>query len=67
MSKIIEWQNGKAYDLEADAVLQMAMGELKEVVVIGWTNDGNMWLGGSKARSADVLWLLENCKQSLFE
>ena len=40
---------------------------LKSVIVMGWTEDGDIYFKSSKADGGDVLWLMENAKKSLLE
>ena len=52
---------GENYNIEPDAVLTAAKGELAEVVVVGLHKDGTVYLAGSKG-SMNTLWLLESGK-----
>lgn len=49
---------GENFNVAPDAVLQGAVGQLQEVVVVGLANDGTVFLAGSKG-SMNTLWLLE--------
>lgn len=53
--------------LTADDILDKAKGQLKTVVVLGWTHDGAELLASSTDNPGDILWLLESGKQILFE
>jgi len=55
-------------DLPVDRVLQAALDEdLDEVVIIGYTKDGNEYFKSSVADGGDVLWHLERAKKKLLE
>lgn len=54
-------------DIPSDRVLELAMGELDSVVVMGFTKDGNAYTATSIADGGSVLWLLEVCKKRLME
>lgn len=41
--------------------------ELSEVVVLGYTKDGEFYFSASEANGPDVLWLLEYAKKRLLE
>lgn len=44
-----------------------ARDELSEVVVLGYTKDGEFYFSASEAGGPDVLWLLEYAKKRLLE
>ena len=49
-------------------VLASAAGaKLKDVIVIGRTEDGNLYLGSSSPDGAEVIWLMELTKRLIFE
>jgi hypothetical protein len=54
-------------DLPVDRILEGAAGKLESVVLMGYTKDGEEYFASSIADGGDVLWLLEKCKQALFE
>lgn len=61
MAEVIKLvQNGT---LPADKVLAAAQAEgLTEVVVLGWSKDGTMYLKTSYTDGPNVLWLLEQAR-----
>ena len=65
--KIIAGKFITRLDIQADTVLREAIGNLESVVIAGYDKDGNFYAASSKADGGDVLWLLELCKQRLFE
>lgn len=53
-------------DLPADRVLQAAIDEgLEQVVIMGYTKDGEEYFASSVAGGPEVLWLLERSKIKL--
>jgi len=55
-------------DTSVERVLHRA-GEkgLKSVIVMGWTEAGDIYFASSKADGGDALWLMENAKKALLE
>jgi hypothetical protein len=54
-------------DIDADRMLQNAIGELSEVIIIGYTKYGEEYFASSKADGSAVLWHLERAKKKLLE
>jgi len=54
-------------DLPADRVLEAALGELENVVIVGFTKEGDEYFASSVADGATALWLLERCKKRLLD
>ena len=52
-------------DMNPDRVLAAAMGEMQDVVVIGWDRLGAFYIGSSHASGPDLLWLLEKARAAL--
>lgn len=52
-------------DLEADKVLQAALGQLDCVVIAGKGKDGKEYFASSMADGGDTIWYLERCKLKL--
>ena len=52
---------GSGRRLEPDTVLEEARGQLQEVVVIGYDQDGEIYVAGSEG-PGDTMWLIEACK-----
>ena len=46
-------------DAPPDVILDMAIGQLDEALVIGIDHEGELWLSGSPASTRDILSLLE--------
>jgi hypothetical protein len=52
--------------LSAERVLTKAIeADLATVVVVGWTQDGNIYFASTTADGGDILWLFEQSKQML--
>lgn len=47
--------------IDPDTILSLArQADLKEVLVIGWIGDGDLYVAGSHPQYKDIFWLLEN-------
>ena len=51
--------------VEPDVVLNAAVGELEEVIVIGDCLDGKKWLSASTADKQKLIWMIEQVKFKL--
>ncbi len=59
-AEIITLETITSLDLPADRILNSALaGDLKGVVIIGWTNDGDEYFASSYADAAEAGWLLQ--------
>ena len=67
MGEVIDLPCITRLDLPPDKVLQKAMGELKNVVIAGFTKDGDEYFSSSVADGGAVLWLIERLKKQLLE
>lgn len=47
-----------SHDLDPDQLLVEAVGELDDVVIVGYDKDGGEYFAASKSSGADVHWLL---------
>ena len=54
-------------DLPAERVLDAAKANMDSVVLLGYDKDGFEYFASTIADGGDVLWLLERCKQRLFD
>ena len=53
-------------NIPTDRVLEEAKGKIKGgIILIGYDVDGEEYFASSLADGAEVLWLLERCKQEL--
>ena len=67
MGKIIPIGGITKLDMPADKILEQAKGELEGVVLIGFDKNGEVYAASSYADGGNVLWLLEVCKQKMFD
>ena len=67
MGKVIQLDTMTYLDLPPDRILESAKEKLSGVVVLGWVDNEqeDLYFASSIADGADVLWLLEKCKQQL--
>jgi uncharacterized protein with WD repeat len=54
-------------DLEADDVLEAAKTHLESAVIIGWTNDGDLYVASTTSKTGEIFLLLELTKDALLE
>lgn len=54
-------------EVTVDTILDSAKTHLKDVLVIGWEEDGSLYAASSMPEGDKVLWLLENTKNLLME
>lgn len=67
MADVIKFPGITTLDLNADDVLQDAIGQLDEVVICGFDKDGKQFFASSVANGADALWHLERAKHALMK
>lgn len=66
-NNIVRFTGLTKLDLEPDTILQKAIGELKEVLIIGTTLDGNQYLASSSADAKNMIWHIETAKFMIME
>lgn len=66
-NNIVRFTGLTKLDLEPDTILQKAIGELKEVLIIGTTKDGNQYLASSSADAKNMIWHIETAKFMIME
>lgn len=54
-------------EVSVDRVLEAAIGELEEVVIIGTHKDGKEYFASSIADGPNVNWMLDRAKKALIE
>ncbi|MCD6674859.1 MAG: hypothetical protein LT106_18655 [Burkholderiaceae bacterium] len=64
-AQVIPFTGITRLNIDPDRALEMAVGKLEGVVIIGYTKDGEEYFASSYADGGDVLWLLERCKLAL--
>jgi hypothetical protein len=62
---IIPLNNITKLDIPFERVLEQAKTNLEHGVIIGWDNDGNLYVASSIADGGEVNWLLDKAKQAL--
>lgn len=67
MSNVVRLPCVTRLDLGADVVLEEAMGELEQVVVMGYDKAGNEYFASSAADGGTVMWLMERVKRRLLD
>jgi hypothetical protein len=64
-AKVILFTGVTKLDLPADRILEINLGKLDGVVILGYDHDNNEVFASSYADGGTVLWLLERCKKRL--
>lgn len=65
---VVEFDGDTVLDIPPERILDAAKGTVaKSCVVLGWTEDGKMYLASSTADASSVLWLLEAAKLEIME
>ena len=67
MSNVIRLPCVTSLDLDADVILEGAMGKLKSVVIMGYDENGEEYFASSVADGGTVIWLMERMKKALLE
>lgn len=67
MNNIINLPVVTTLNSSADRVLEAAQGELEEVVIIGFTTEGDEYFSSSVADSGSVIYHLERAKHKLLK
>lgn len=67
MADILRFPGITKLDTDPELVLEGALGELSEVVIIGITKGGEEYFASSQASGPEVLWHLERAKKRLLQ
>lgn len=67
MGEVIPLGMVTSLNIPPDRVLENNKGQLKSVLILGFTNEGDFLAASSQADGGEILWLMELCKQRLFE
>lgn len=59
---VVQFTGQTTLDTPADTVLAAAAGQMRRVVVIGETNDGDNWYSANTSDLPALLWLIEWAK-----
>ncbi len=65
--KILPFNGITRHELPPDRLLSAASGKLKNVVLVGFDNDGEFYFASSYADGGSILWLFEMGKKKLME
>jgi hypothetical protein len=65
MSNVVDFNGITKLNLDPDRVLNKAIGELKDVIIIGYEKDGAEYFSSSIADGGEVNWLLDRAKLKL--
>jgi hypothetical protein len=67
MSNVIDLPVITKLDINPDKVLQKAIGEVKEVIIIGYDNNDEFYFGSSKSGVSELNLLLDIAKKRLLD
>ncbi len=67
MSNIIDLPVITRLDIDPDKILNNAIGQLENVIIIGEWKDGEEYFASSAANGPDILWAIERAKKTLLE
>lgn len=62
---VIDFTGSTTLDIDPDRILQSAIGQMDQVVLIGWDKDGQEYFASSVSDGGTVLWHLERAKLKL--
>lgn len=62
---VIDFTGITTLDIDPDRILQSAIGQMEQVVVIGWDKDGQEYFSSSVSDAGAVLWHIERAKLNL--
>jgi hypothetical protein len=54
-------------DCPPDRILESAIGEVTDAIIVGWDKNGDLYFASSIGDCPEVLWLLELAKKGLLE
>jgi hypothetical protein len=66
-SNVVEFNGSTTLDMPPDKVLQGAMGQLTDVVVIGYDKDGKFYIATSTGGLGDLLLLVKLAERSILD
>ena len=62
---VVQFSGVTRLPLDPDMLLKAAIGELDEVVILGFDKEGNEYFASSKAGAAEVIYACERVKHKL--
>lgn len=66
-ARVIPQGNLTKLDLPVDRVLDQAKSKMRDVVLMGWDENGELYFASTFSDGGEVLWLLEACKNRLMK
>jgi len=65
---VVYWPHPTRIELPAERVLEGAKAhDLKTAVVMGWTQEGDVYFASTTSDGGDVMWLMEWAKKALLD
>jgi len=65
MGEIVKFNGYTKLDIDPNDVLSNAIDQTKQVLVIGNSKDGSLYVAASTADGGELLWLIETFKHKL--
>lgn len=65
MTNVIQIGGDTKLDIDPDMMLQNTIGQLKEVIVIGWDHNDELHVASSSTNRPKILWLIELAKSTV--
>lgn len=66
-SKVVLFPGITTLDLPPDRLLENAVGQLTEVIILGYDKDGKFYFSSSKASGPEALWTLAMAQKKILE
>jgi len=67
MADILDFTGITKADLDPDMILESAKGQVLDVVVLGYDQNGEEYFASAKADPREILWLLKRYEKYLLE
>ena len=67
MGEVVELGCWTKLDIPAEKVLTAAVGQVEQVLVLGYDKDGDEYFASSWSDKTEVLWLVERFRQQLLD
>lgn len=64
---VVDFRGVTKLDIDPDRVTSKCIGELNQVVVIGYDKNDDFYFASSIADGGDILWLIELAKKKLMD
>ncbi len=67
-AQVVNFDGVTSLDLPVGRILEQAkQADLSAVIVLGFTEDGDVFFAASNADGGDVMWLMERTKRALLD